>query len=184
LQQIVLIGPVAAGKSTIAALLSERTGIRNVPLDLIRWYYYYRIGYDRAEERRREAAEGPAGRYAYWKPFEVYAVEQALSDYPDAIIDFGAGHSVHDDAERFARVASALASASHVILLLPSPDRAVSLRILLERLAPPAERATFVAARQAALLASPCNARLATATIYTAGQTAEETCAQVLALLE
>lgn len=181
--QIVLIGPVAAGKSTIARLLSARTGIRNVPLDLIRWNYFYRIGYDRAEEARREAEEGPAGRYAYWKPFEAYAVEQALAEYPDAIIDFGGGASVQDEPDHFARVVRAVAGADHVILLLPDPDPEVSLRLLMARLDPPAGQADFVAARQAALLTSPCNARLATATVYTVGRTPEETCAEVLELI-
>lgn len=181
--QIVLIGPEGAGKSTVAELLAERTGIRNVPLDLIRWGYYYRFGYDRAEERRRVETEGPEALFAYWKPFEVHAVEQALSEFRDAIIDFGAGHSVQGDARSFNRVSRALASADHVILLLPSPDTTVSQRILLERLDPPEAEARFVAEDLAAMLASPCNARLATATVYTAGKTPEETCNEIMALL-
>ena len=36
MSQVVLIGPIAAGKSSIAHLLAKRTGRRNVPLDLVR----------------------------------------------------------------------------------------------------------------------------------------------------
>ena len=107
--QVVLIGPIAAGKSSVADLLAERTGRRNVPLDLVRWAYYYQIGYDRAEERRGVRAHGQLAREAYWKPFEAYAVERVLADFPDTLIDFGAGHSVYEEEELFARVQAALA---------------------------------------------------------------------------
>jgi hypothetical protein len=40
---LVVIGPVAAGKYSIARLIAARTGIRNVPLDLIRWDYFCRV---------------------------------------------------------------------------------------------------------------------------------------------
>lgn len=41
--QVVLIGPIGAGKSSVAEVLAERTGRRNVPLDLVRWGYYFQI---------------------------------------------------------------------------------------------------------------------------------------------
>lgn len=85
MSQVVLLEPIAAGKASIAPLLAKRTGRRNVPLYLVRWA-------DRAEEIRRVRDHGPLGRFACWKPFEAHAVERALTDFPDAIIDFGAGH--------------------------------------------------------------------------------------------
>ena len=42
---IVLIGPMASGKSTIARRLEERTGLTNVPIDYIRGYYYFQHGF-------------------------------------------------------------------------------------------------------------------------------------------
>jgi deoxyadenosine/deoxycytidine kinase len=60
--QVVLIGPIAAGKSSVAEVLAEQLGCRNVPLDLVRWAYYFRMGYDLAELKRRERDFGALGR--------------------------------------------------------------------------------------------------------------------------
>jgi hypothetical protein len=38
-------------------MLTAQMGIRKLPLDLIRWNYFYCIGYDRAEQVPREVAE-------------------------------------------------------------------------------------------------------------------------------
>jgi hypothetical protein len=122
MSQVVLIGPMAAGKSSVATLLAERTGRRNVPLDMVRWAYYFKAGFDLAEQRRREHESGRLGRLAYWKPFEAHAVERVLADFPDAIIDFGAGHSVYDDEQLLARVQVALAPVPHVSCSSPRSD--------------------------------------------------------------
>ena len=49
---IVLIGPMASGKSTIARLLEERTGLTNVPIDYIRWYYYFQHGFKLSKQEQ------------------------------------------------------------------------------------------------------------------------------------
>lgn len=178
---LVLIGPIAAGKSSVAERLAERTGLRQIPLDAVRWYYYFQIGFDLAEQKRREREDGPLGRFAYWKPFEAYAVERALADFPDSIIDFGAGHSVQDDEALFARVKAALAPVPHVILLLPSPDVEEAVRILSERVPP--DGRDEVAELNRGFLTNPSNARLATTTVYTGRRSPEEVCEEILVFI-
>jgi hypothetical protein len=185
MRQVVLIGPIAAGKSSVAQCLSKRTGQRNVPLDALRWYYFFQSGFDFLEERRRIEEHGPLARFEYWKPFETYAAERVVADFPDDLIDFGAGYTVQEDETLFARVQAALAPVPHVILLLPSPDIEESLAILAERMRPdiPPEHREADAQINRGFLTSPCNARLTTATVYTGRRPVEEVCDEVLALI-
>ena len=58
---IILIGPICAGKSTIAQLLAAKLGIPRYEVDEDRWRYYDEIGYDKAEGKRIAEAEGMLG---------------------------------------------------------------------------------------------------------------------------
>ncbi len=171
---VVLIGPVGVGKSTVAGMLAGRLGLPNVSVDGACATYYAEIGFDQAESDRRQGTEGGRAAYRYWKRFEAYAVERILTDHQDAVIDLGGGHSVQEDPALFARVRAALAPVRNVVLLLPSPDPEESVRILAERRAPPAG---FDWHRH--FVHHPSNGILAKLTVYTAGQTAEQTCEAV-----
>jgi dephospho-CoA kinase len=46
--EIILIGPIWTGKSTIAELLSQRLGIRRASMDDSSWRYYEEVGFDPA----------------------------------------------------------------------------------------------------------------------------------------
>jgi hypothetical protein len=101
------------------------------------------------------------------------------------VIDFGAGHSVYEDAALFARVESALAPFPYVILLLPSPDLDESVAILNERFAALLEREVgevdpALLTLNAHFTKHPSNTRLAKLTVYTEGKTPEETCDEIL----
>jgi hypothetical protein len=130
---IILIGPIRAGKSTLAKLLAERLGLPHYPMDAFRWKYYKEIGYDENLAKQICEKDGFLGLYWYWKPFEAYAVERILCEYSNCVIDFGAGHSVYEDDELFARVQQVLAPYDNIVLVLPSPDLDESVRILNER---------------------------------------------------
>jgi hypothetical protein len=109
---VVLIGPIAAGKSTLGKLLSVARGLPQCSIDDVRFRYYSEIGYDESFAKRLYQSEGFWGLYRYWKPFEAHAVERVVEDHPNSVIDLGAGHSVYEDDALFVRVKRALAQRS------------------------------------------------------------------------
>ncbi|MBM75019.1 MAG: shikimate kinase [Proteobacteria bacterium] len=123
---IVLIGPMSSGKSTVAKILEQKLGIRNVPLDMVRWYYYFRNGYSIANDRSMDSFED---RASYWKRFDLKAVERVLQDFNEAIVDFGAGHSYYPDEAALELVKSALSDLPNVFLLIPSENKEEALEI-------------------------------------------------------
>lgn len=179
--EIILIGPQDTGKSTIGALLAERLQLPRAPVDQLRFGYYTEIGYDHEQARRLRRAEGFAALVRYWKPFELHAVERILSDHPGHVVDFGAGHSVYDDAAQMQRLRDVLAPYPNVILLLPSPDADESIALLHER---EKQRVGINGVElHRYLLEHPANRTLATHIVYTQGQTPEQTRAAILAFI-
>ena len=178
---VVLIGPIAAGKSTLGKLLSAALGLPRCSMDDVRFGYYREIGYDESLAKRLFQSEGFWGLYRYWKPFEAHAVERVLDDHPSSVIDFGAGHSVYEDDVLFARVKRALAPCRHVVLLLPSPDVSTSLQVLRERR--PSLRDIDPDINEH-FIVHPSNRELATFTVYTERRLAEDTCAEVVGRIQ
>jgi shikimate kinase len=176
---IVLIGPIGAGKSTIAKLLSAELGLSRCCMDDVRWRYMEEVGFERDIERQILARDGHYGNvFRYRKPFEAHMVERLLAEHRNCIIDFGASQSVDDDDADIERVRRALAPFAHIVLLLPSPDKEESLRIIKQR--------TWDGVAggfdfQAYFVQHPSNYRLATMTVYTEGKTPEQTCSEIVA---
>lgn len=178
---IVLIGPIGTGKSTIGALLADKLGLPQCSMDERRWDYYKEIGYDEEIVKKMQDAEDFWGVGRYWKRFEAHAVERLLADHHQCVIDFGAGHSVYEDETLFKRVERVLAPYSNVILLMPSFDLDESVQILKERnLGRPA---VFYDINEH-FVRHPSNYKLAKFTVYTKGKTPEETCNEILNLVD
>jgi shikimate kinase len=173
-KEIILIGPSGAGKSTIGKLLARTLALPQCSMDDVRWDYYREIGYDEEKEREIRENEGIEAVLRYWKPYEVHAVERLLAEHHDCVIDFGAGHSVFEDDDLFARVQKALAPYPNVVLLLPSPDLDESVRVLVRRRPdlPPGVNEHFVRHH--------CNHDLAKIVVYTEGQKPKETRDRIL----
>lgn len=180
-----------AGKSTVGELLAKRLDLPQIALDDIRWGYFEEIGYTHEASEQVVAQSGMSGLLAYWKPFEVYAVERVLAEHSNCIIDFGAGYTVHQDERLFSRVEKALAAYEHVFLLLPSPDEDESISILNKRMADllkeagqPEERILEVLAANEEFVRSPHNGRLAKHVVFTKGKTPAETCDEIIELIQ
>lgn len=170
-KDIILIGPVGAGKSTVGKLLSDNLEMPHASLDDERWDIYTEIGYDFDYANQLMEKEGFLGVYNYWKPFEAYSVKRVLELYPNHIHDFGAGQSVYEDAKLLKKVEEILKPYSNVVLLLPSEDKAKSLNILYERNQFPYNDI---------FINSPSNEKLAKIVVYTDGKTPDETCREII----
>lgn len=177
---IILIGPMQAGKSTQGKLLAEKLGLPQCSMDDVRWKYYNEIGYSQETAREISEKEGFAGLYRYWKPFEAHAVERLLSEHHDCVIDFGAGHSVFEEDALFARVRQAMAPQRNVVLLLPSPNLEESVQLLHAKTdawnLPPE-----VSELNAHFVRHHSNHDLAKIVIYTKDKTPEQTRDEILA---
>jgi shikimate kinase len=176
--EIILIGPIGSGKSTVADLLSLKTGWPRRSLDEMRWQYYDELGYDRGLARQIRSNEGFWGLYRYWKPFELHAAKRLLEDFHDCIFDFGGGQTDYEDEAQRAQIRELLAPYSHVILLLPSPDPDESIRILNDRNEYDSDDQRAVNEH---LVRHHSHHDLAKLTIYTKNKDPEQICDEILA---
>jgi hypothetical protein len=100
-----------------------------------------------------------------------------LAEHARCVFDFGAGHSVYEDAALFARVRTVLEPFPNVVLLLPSPDVDESVLLLRQR---DGECVDGGVDFHEHFVKHPSNQALAKITVYTKGKTPDETRDEVL----
>ena len=134
LNSILLIGPLACGKSAIAEQLSLHSGMKNYSLDRLKWYYRYRNGYDTIKSRNLlknqgfEALLGYAQHYFY--PNDL---EDILKQF-QGIIDLGATDTHWRDLKKMHQVQQLLKPFPNVFLILPYEDEKLSEEVLNNRI--------------------------------------------------
>jgi shikimate kinase len=174
MSNIILIGPIGTGKSTLADIISTKLSYPRCCVDDVRWDYYQKLGYSKEKEQALRAVSFEEV-YKYWKPFEAQTIIQILKDYQNHVIDFGGGHSVYEDEQLFSEVANAMLQESNVFLILPSEDKEESLRILDER-----EKLAI----NAHFIEHKSNYELAKHIVYTKGKTPLETAEEIIQLIK
>lgn len=179
-----MIGPCGCGKSTLAKLLAEQLRIPNRSLDKLCWDYYKEIGYCPTSQKQTADQDGLPGAYGYLKPFEAHAVERLLAGHPTSVKDFGAGHSVYEDAVLFDRVSKLLVPYKNIVLVLPSNDLDAAVQILRERTLKEKNWDCVLNGFDfhQHFVRHHSNRTLAKFTVYTAGKSPEQTRDEILAM--
>ena len=179
---ILLLGPVRTGKTTLAKLLASQLKFPHISLDQVRWRYYREIGYDADLANQIRTRDGFLALVFYRQLFDPYAVERVLTDYPQAVIDFGAGVGPYENREHFNRVQRLLEPIPNIFLILPSPDINESLTVLRQRdTQPPADLHFDINAH---FLHHPGYQALAKHTIYNHARTPAQSSTEILELMK
>jgi shikimate kinase len=180
---LVLVGPAGAGKSTVGALVAHRIGVPFVDVDEVAGPWYAEVGWGLERLTARAAEVGRLAAEREWEPARVHALERVVTAHPVTVVALGAGHTSVTRAHLADRVRAALAPVPHVVLVLPSPDRAVSLAELRRRCVASKGRDWVVEGHDllAEWLDDPTTRAVATAVLHTAGDDPTTTAARAVA---
>lgn len=129
---IILIGSSHAGKTSVGKLLAQQLKLPFISLRDVSEKYYLEIGFNKTQQEQAWEEGGGDGFYRYMMPFDAYAIERALCEHRECVIEFAAEQSVYDDAQLLEKVQQILQPLTHIILLSYSPDIEESLRVLQE----------------------------------------------------
>jgi hypothetical protein len=117
----------------------------------------------------------------YYQLYDAYSVDRVPSDYPQAVIDFGAGVGPCENTLQMKQIQALFEPIPNIFFLLPPPDTMESLKILRERdISPPADLTFNINAH---FMKHPRYQMLAKHIIYTHSKTPEQTCAEVIKIL-
>jgi shikimate kinase len=176
---LILIGPIAAGKTTVGRRLAAELGCAFHSLDERELEFTRPAGFDLEHMRELFRTGGIHAEYAYRRRFFDAAVAGLLATRPAGVVELGGGHPVVPEAAAQGRIEEALAPYSRVVLMMPCADREEARRVLRGRMGPEAAEADL----NRYALADDTLERLARYTLFTEGRSPEETCREVLDLV-
>ena len=126
---IVNLGPMGVGKSTLSEGLSNLFEMPRCCVDQVQWEYFPSLGFDQERAKHLNRTDVEAF-HEYSAPFLLSAVERALHEHPDHVIDLGAGHAAYNESQQIEIFKELLDPISKVLLLMPSPDLEVCVNLL------------------------------------------------------
>ncbi|MFT5822908.1 MAG: hypothetical protein ACI8ZM_004165 [Crocinitomix sp.] len=131
---IILIGPLATGKSFIAEKLSLATSLRNHPADKLKWYYRHQNGYSLSESTQILRSQGFEALINYAQQyFGAKEIKHLLRKFK-GIVDLGASDTHCQNLSRLQELNAVLEPFQNIFLILPSKDEKESIETLNDRL--------------------------------------------------
>ncbi len=185
---IILIGPMCAGKSSVAIVLARKLSCLTYPVDRIKWYYRFKNKYDLALGTQILRTQGFEALLDYSeKFFSILELRALLDEFRGGVIEFGASHTYCPDRHRLDEMQLLLAPFRNVVLLLPSPVPERTIEVLTRRIRDrytESQRSVDTIESYVAMnkkfVQDKSTATLAKHTVYTDGKSIEEVAAAVL----
>jgi len=133
-EPIILIGPPCCGKTTQGLLLSDKLGRESISIDTLAPQFYDKYGFTKIEFTKIEKEAGYIEAYRAWERSRFLATRDILSRISsNTVVDFGAGHSHYLDNGYNSLISELLRNHTNIVLLLPTKDKGISLKILRDR---------------------------------------------------
>lgn len=180
MKEIILLGPVAVGKTTTARLISKKIHKPVISLDDLRFDYYKEIGYDHNHMKELHEKAGIMAIFQYGKIFDAYSIERILEDHQNCIFDFGGGNIVSGYDFDLNRIKKALEPYENVVFLVPGKDNKETLKFIYERRdIKPGDRELIEY-----LVYNHSNYEVAKHMVFVKDKTSEEVCDEVLSICD
>lgn len=158
---ILLIGPMWAGKTTIANIISTTLNMPRISLD-----------------NREQLNEFYSNEKSFnnFKDFEFYLTGSVLTTLTEpSVIDFGAGHSVYEDPVMFYEMSKLINKFTNVVYMIPSENKEESIQILNNRILQRNKNLSSQTLKDNRhFISMSCNEQLATIIQYTKDKTPEQ----------
>lgn len=187
-EEIILVGPMGVGKTTLALHLSEKLGLLNFPIDRLKWYYRFKNGYDLAKGTKILKESGFQELANYFTDYFGNAeLAEILNEFRGGIFDFGASHSHYENYNDLLEAKRILAPFNNIIQLLPTDDFETNCKILDKRIGKRYEDIewkkevlnSYIEQNRVYLLSNSYSS-LAKTTVYTEGKTIEQVGEEIL----
>lgn len=180
-RQVVLIGPVCAGKTSVLPLVADGLGAPGVDLDEVAESYYEEVGFGRDRLHEVGAQLGDLGAYRWWQGGHPHAVRRVFEEHPESVIALGAGHTVFEDEALQAEVIELLRP-KFSVLLLPSADLDESVQIIRQRAIDTRDMSWIMNGHDVIdeWIRGPQNFSLADVTVFDRGRSPAEVAGEVL----
>ena len=133
MKEIILLGPVAVGKTTTARLISKKINKPVVSLDDHRFDYYKEIGYDHNHMKELHEKAGIMAVFQYGKIFDDHSIERILEDHRNCIFDFGGGNIISGYSFDLNRIKKTLEPYKNIVYLVPGRDNEETLKFIYKR---------------------------------------------------
>lgn len=172
---IILMGPIGAGKTTQAQLLSIELNVPVCTYDKVKHDYRTKIGFDSKLASEIHDSKGLYAMLCYMNEFKAKTLPTIIEDYSGYIIDLGGGAQCFDEPHQVEIVKKAFEKIENVILLMPSSSVSESQAYLAH------VREKFPINDY--LIEHDTNNILAKKVVYTLGKTPEETSAEIITQL-
>ncbi len=175
---VIMMGPIGVGKSTIAGIVANRTGKAFIDLDEQRSRFYAETDYSNEKAERRYLLKGIRGWYQYQKPYELYSVRRILEEAMDSVIAFGGGQSDYTDKDQKNEFHRLMTPVKDSFLLIPFPDAEASLVLLSRRIGKDEMKLNRIFVR------SESSRIAAKHIVYTGEKTVDEVAEEIMRIIE
>ncbi|WP_339810412.1 hypothetical protein, partial [Zunongwangia profunda] len=122
-ERLIIIGALGVGKSTVASSLSAQIGIKNYPIDKLKWYYALKNGLDISRLNSKLREKGVLDYVRYFRQyFSCMALEKVLEEFK-GITDFGATDTYAFSGKEKVLLEKILTKKDYLVInLVPSSD--------------------------------------------------------------